>query len=294
MFHSRVFGPLLASCVLATAGHAAELRVAGSDLLGPEFATALEKHGRENDLNVVVAFAGTRIALAQLRAGEADLALVALPPDEPPPGDALVSRAIACQPIVLIAPEALPLTQLTLAQVRGIFAAGGAGSISSWGELGVTGEWRTRTIALHAVDPARALTLPLFRQLALRGADPKPLASAAALDGVLARVAASSNGIGLVPAVPPAGGGLRAIALAVDVRTAAHLPTSENLHDGSYPLRLPLHVVFRRDAAPRLMLLLRFLLSDECADALASVHFQAMPAGARSQFLFELEALAQP
>lgn len=294
MFRPRVFGPLLASCALAATGHAVEIRVAGSDLLGPAFAMALEKFGRENDLTIAPAFAGTRVGLAQLPAGEVDLALVAWPPDEPPPGDPLVGRTIACQPVVLIVPERLPVTQLTLAQVRGIFSAGGVGSVSSWGELGVTGESRTQAIALHAVEPNGALTLPLFCRLALNGADLKPLASAAALDGVLARVAASSNGIGLVPTVPPPGRGLRVIALAADVRAAAYLPTPENLHDGSYPLRLPLHVVFRRDAAPRLMLLLRFLLSDECADALAPAHFQTLPAGARNQLVFELEEMAQP
>jgi ABC-type phosphate transport system substrate-binding protein len=86
---------------------------------------------------------------------------------------------------------------------------------------------------------------------------------------------------------------LRALALAPSLRDAAHLPTSENLHDGSYPLRLPLYVAFRREAAPRLLLFLRFLLSDEGADALATANFHALPVDARNQLAFELEALSR-
>lgn len=290
----RVFGPLIASIALATAECAAEVRVVGSDLLGPAFAAALEKFGRENDVKIATTLAGTRPGLDQLRSGDADVGLFALPPGEAPPDAPLVSRAIACQAVVLVVPEKLPLTELTTAQVRGIFAATGAENLSLWGGVGLTGEWRTRTIAIHAVEPGAALTLPLFRRLALNGADLKPLGAAAALDRVIERVRASDNAIGLVPTLPEPGSGLRALALAPSVRESAHLPTAANLHAGSYPLRLPLYVVFRRDAASRLLVFLRFLLSDECADALAQANFQALPVDARNQLVFELEELVQP
>lgn len=285
---------LIASAALATLAHATEIRVAGSDLLGPAFAAALEKFGRENDVTIAPLLAGTRPGLERLRSGDADIGLFALPPGETPPGAPLVTRVIAYQPVVLAVSERLPITQLTLAQVRGIFAATAADNFQLWGDVGATGEWRARTIALQAVEPAAALTLPLFRRLALNNAELKPLASTAALERVLERVRSSDNTIGLVPTVLGEGGGLRVLALAPSLREPAHLPTPANLHDGSYPLRLPLHVSFRRDAAPQLMLFLRFLLSDECADALAQANFQALPVDARNQLLFELEALSQP
>ncbi|MBI2510829.1 MAG: substrate-binding domain-containing protein [Opitutae bacterium] len=294
MLHPRVFGPLLASIALATAGRAAEVRIVGSDLLGPAFAAALEKFGRENGAKIAATLAGTRPGLDQLRAGVADVGLFALPPGETPPAAPFVAHVIACQPVVLIVPDKLPLTQLTAAQVRGIFAATGAENLTLWGELGLTGEWRARTIAIHVVEPAAALTLPLFRRLALSGAELKPLANTAALDRVLDRVRASDNAIGLVATLPAQGSGLRALALAPSVRESAHQPTAANLHDGSYPLRLPLYLVFRREAVPRLLVFLRFLLSDECADALAQADFQPLPPDARNQLVFELEELAQP
>lgn len=294
MFHPRVFGPLFASCMLVAAGHAADIRLAGTDLLGPALAQALGKFGRENDTGIALALEGTRPALERLRAGDADVALFVLPPDEAPPGDPFVTRVVACQPVVLVVPEKLPLSQLTAAQVRGIFAATGAESLSLWGQLGLTGEWRARAIAVQAVAPSAALTLPLFRRLALPGAELKPHVRLASLAQVLEWVRTSDNGIGLVPVLPAPGSGLRALALAPSAREPAHRPTRENLHDGSYLLRLPLYVGFRREAAPRLLPLLRFLLGDEGADALDAAHFPALPAEARSRLALELEALARP
>lgn len=294
MLRPPVFGPLLASCALAMAAHAAEVRVVGSDLLGPALPRAMEKFGREDEVRVVVAFAGTRPGVEQLRSGEADLGLFVLPPGETLPTDAGCSRVIAYQPIVLVVPEKIPLTQLTVAQVRGLFAANAAENFTVWGELGLTGEWRTRPIALHAVEERSALTLPLFRRLTLNGAELKPLARVAPLERVLASVRASDNAIALVSTFPATGSGLRALALAPSLREPAVLPTRENLHGGSYPLRLPLYLAFRRDAAPRLLPLLRFLLSEECAEVLAQADFQPLPLGARDQLVFELEELAQP
>lgn len=289
MFLRHGFRLLLVSVAVVGAALAAEIRVAGSDLLGPAFVAAMEKFGRENGVTVTPLLAGTRPGLDRLRSGDADLGLFALPPGETAPGEPLLTRVVAYQPVVLVVPDKLPLTQLTLTQARGIFAATGAENFALWGELGLTGEWRTRTIAIQAIEPTAALTLPLFRRLALNHAELKPLASTATLERVLDRVRNSDNGIGLVPAVPDATSGLRAIALAPSVRESAHLPTAENLHDGSYPLRLPLYVSFRREAAPRLQLFLRFLLSDECAEALAQAHFVALPIDARNQLVFELE-----
>ncbi len=289
VFLRHAFRLLVIGAVLAGAAGAAEIRVAGSDLLGPAFVAAVEKFGRENGVTVTPLLGGTRPGLDRLRSSDVDIGLFALPPGETPPGEPLLTRVIAYQPVVLVVPDKLPVTQLTLAQVRGICAATGAENFTQWGELGLTGEWRTRTIAIQAIEPRAALTLPLFRRLVLNNADLKPLASITTLERVLDGVRNSDNGIGLVPVVPDANGGLRAVALAPSVRESAHLPTPENLHDGSYPLRLPLYVSFRREAAPRLQLFLRFLLSDECAEALAPAHFVALPIDARNRLVFELE-----
>ena len=63
----------------------------------------------------------------------------------------------------------------------------------------------------------------------------------------------------------------KALALAPKVGELGYAPTPENVHSGAYPLRIPIKVVVRRDQAGQLMLLLRFLLSEEVAEGVLSI-----------------------
>lgn len=291
MPRSRALLGLVVGLVAALTACAAEIRITGSDLIGPGLKTVLETFARENDVHIVQRFQGSRPGFDQLRSGDADLGLFVLAPGETLPVDPYISRVIAYHPVIFVVPTANPLKELTAAQVRGIFAATGGENLSNWGELGLTAEWRTRAISVQAVDQREALTVQLLRRLALEGAELKALTGSASLARVLERVKSSDNAIGLVPLVPAPDSGLRPLAFAASVKDSAHLPTSENLHDGSYPLRVPLYVVFRREAAPRLLVLLRHLLSDECGEVLARAAFVPLPVGPRNQLVFELEEL---
>lgn len=281
----------LVALSLMLAARGAEVRVTGSDLLGSPLRAALEKYGRENDARLVLQLDGSRPGLDRLRSGDADLGLIVQAPGDAPSADSLVARTIAYQPVVFIVPERLPFKQITAAQVRGIFAATGGENYTNWGEVGLTDEWRTRAIAVLTLDPREGLTLALLRRLALDGAELKTLASFASLDRVLERVRSSDNGIAAIPLVPASGAGLRTLPYAATVKEAAHMPTPENLHDGSYPLCVPLQIVFRRESAPRLLGLLRYLLSDECGELLAREGFVPLPISVRNQLIFELEEL---
>lgn len=287
----RLFLLLAAAAGFVAPLCAAPLRVVGSDLLGADFAAAFARRAQADEREVTLELTGTRPGLARLQAGAADLGLFVLPPDEVPPGDPLLARVIAVQAVVVIVPESVPLTQLTLPQLRGLFAAGAAQNISTWGDLGLTGEWRSRAIVLLAPDPGAALTLPLARRLVFPGVELKPtVALVSALDALPARVLAAGGGIALSPAVPAPGSGLRALALAPSLTEPAYLPTPEHLH-GGYALRLPLHVVFRRDAVPRLLPALRWLLGADLREALARAHFHVLPVPAGQQLLLDLEAV---
>jgi len=281
----------LAALILVAAMKAAPVLIAGSDLLGPSVRAALELFARDNDLALEFSLDGSRPGLDRLRAGEVDLGLFVLPPGESAPADSLVARVIAYQPVVFVVSERLPLKQITAAQVRGLWAATGAEGFSKWGELGLADDSRARSVAVQAVDPREALTLAIVRRLIFEGAELRSTTSLGTLAQVLERVRSSDNTIGLVPVLPTGGDGLRAVAYAPTVKDAAYTPTAENLHDGSYPLRLPLYVVFRREDAARHLVLLRFLLSEEFGLELAKSAFIPLPYGPRSQLMFELEKL---
>lgn len=271
---------------------AADIRVVGSDLLGEPFRVAVAKFAQENGLEVVVEMRGTRPGIEQLAAGGAEVGLFALPPGETPPAEAFASRAIAFQPVVIAVPQASPLTQMTFTQARGAFALGAAENLSTWGDLGFSGEWRARPLAAHALAPEAGLTLPLARRLLLRGAELKPtILLATSVAQLTERLQASENTLGLSSAVPVEGGGLRAVSLAASVTEPAYAPTPENLAGGQYALSLPLYVTVRRTSAPHLLPFLKFLLSDAGVEALAASQFVALPISARNQLVFELEEL---
>ncbi|MDP2137045.1 MAG: substrate-binding domain-containing protein [Candidatus Didemnitutus sp.] len=268
-----------------------EIRLTGSDLLGPEFGAAIEQFAREQEISVSAEFAGSRPGIEQLRQGEADVGLFALIPGEEPPGEPLLSRVIAYQAVVVVVPDALPLTEITHGQLHGIFAVGGTDSFSSWGALGLTGEWRTRAIAPHALAPTAGLVVPLVRRLIFQGAEFRPVVQLAAdADQVAQRTRSADNSIALTVGWPAPDSGLRVLAVARSVTEPAYLPIPEHL-ELSYPLRLPLYLTIRPAAAPRLQAFLKFLLSAEGGAAFAQAHFQLLPEGPRNQLILELEVL---
>ncbi|MBA4136684.1 MAG: hypothetical protein C0518_05145 [Opitutus sp.] len=278
--------------MVATSGARASIRVVGSDLLGERFRIAVGKFAHENGLAVSLELRGTRPGLEELAGGAAAVGLFTLPPGEPPPGEPFASRVVAFQAVAIVVPSASPLTQMTMAQARAVFAQGAGESFSTWGDLGFSGDWRARPLAAHALAPEAGLTLPLARRLLLHGADLKTVVRLAAdVEHLAQRLRAAENTLGLTSAVPSETSGLRAISLAESLTVPAYAPTAENLASGHYALRLPLYVTVRRVSAPHLLPFLKFLLSEECAEALAGSQFLALPASARNALIFEFEEL---
>ncbi|MDI1248465.1 MAG: hypothetical protein PSV13_06235, partial [Lacunisphaera sp.] len=215
-----------------------------------------------------------------------------LPPGETPAGEGLTSRVIGYQVAVVAVPAASPLTQVTTAQLRGIFSETSGDAFTRWGELNLIGAWTARPIALRALAPAAGLAWPLFHQVILADATARPALEFAATPEVFTqRLLATGNSIGItglpVAEVP----GMKVLALAAGPTDPACGPTPEQVHRGGYPLRMSLYVMFRRSEAPGLQLFLKFLLSDEAAAALAPAHYLPLPRGVRNQLVFELEEM---
>ena len=65
----------------------------------------------------------------------------------------------------------------------------------------------------------------------------------------------------------------------------------ENLHSGDYPLRLPLRLVFHREAAAALRPLLRIFFSDDLLPQWERAEVVPLPSAARAQQMQALEKL---
>jgi phosphate transport system substrate-binding protein len=280
---------LLAWRPVALAG---ELRVVGSDLLGPEFATVLSDYARRNGIVLKLELEGSHAGLSQVKSGQAEIALLVLLPGESPPAAPWHSVALAYHAAVVLVAADMPLPQLTFSQLAGIFGANSSANYTRWGDLGLGGEWFTRNITPQALAPGVALPTELFRHLVLRGGPLKAtVVQQDSMPALIKKMAVDQGGIALAATLPAGAKGLKTVPVAKGSRDTAFGPTPQNLHAGDYPLRLPLWLVVRRDAIAADFAFLRFLLDDEVAAALERAQLVPVPRPARSQLSFELEQL---
>ena len=286
----RMTNWLLTALAIVVGARAADLRVVGTDLLGVEFSKALYAFAVGADLRLALALDGSRPGLDELKAGRADLGLFVFAPGEEAGAEGFERRTVAYHRVVVLAPSALPLDQLTLDQIDGIFGAGAPLRLSVWGDLGLGGAWAVSHIQPHVPAVGTGLAPEFFRHAVLHDRALKtgvvrydrPADLASVLDG-------DSRAIAIAPVSPGSNVGAKLLAVAVRAGGPAFLPTLENLHSGDYPLRLPVAVFFRRGLSPSLLPLLRFLFSDEVAPHFERAELAPLPPAARRQQLLALE-----
>jgi phosphate transport system substrate-binding protein len=132
-----------------------------------------------------------------------------------------------------------PIQSLTLEQIDAIFSStrksGAAKDITTWGQLGLTGEWADKPISLYGRNSASG-TYGYFKEHALAKGDFKDSVkeqpgSSAVVQGVASdKYAIGYSGIGYVTA------DVRAVPLARDAKSKAIPATPENAYTGQYPL----------------------------------------------------------
>lgn len=137
-----------------------------------------------------------------------------------------------------------PLSALTLEQVDAIFSKTrkrGLGDISTWGQLGLDGEWGNRSISIYGRNSASG-TYGFFKDHALAKGDYKDTVkeqpgSASVVMGVTADiVGVGYSGIGFKTS------GVKLLALSKKKGEEAFEPSYENVLQGKYPLGRMLYV----------------------------------------------------
>lgn len=283
-------GWLVASSSAMAADGLAELRIVGSDLLGEEVANALRELGRRHETTVTVELTGSRAASTELAGGRAEIGLVLLPSDAPPSSDTCLWRPLAYAATFVVVPRDLPLAQISLAELTGIFGAEAPASLSRWGELGLTGEWSARAITPHALQARMGWSTGLFRERALQGAGLRSAVQLEDSPAALARkLVAEAGGIALTGTLPDETSPVKVLSVSAGSQSAAAAPTAANLHAGDYPLRVPLWLVIRREIVPAQLALLRELCGEDFAAALARGALVPAPAAVRRRLALELE-----
>jgi phosphate transport system substrate-binding protein len=132
-----------------------------------------------------------------------------------------------------------PIKCLTIAQVDAIFSKsrrqGYKEDITTWGQLGLMGEWAAKSISLYGRNSASG-TYGFFKDHTLKNGDYKDAVkeqpgSAAVVQGVTVdRYATGYSGIGYATA------GVRAVPLAAKEGAKCYEADPDNAYAGSYPL----------------------------------------------------------
>ncbi len=138
-----------------------------------------------------------------------------------------------------------PLTELTLEQVDAIFSKTRKGAykedITTWGQLGLTGEWANKPISLYGRNSASG-TYGFFKEVALYKGDYKDSVkeqpgSASVVQGISEdKFAMGYSGIGYTTS------NVKAIKLAKKAGEPFYGETYENVLSGKYPLARYLYV----------------------------------------------------
>ncbi len=143
-----------------------------------------------------------------------------------------------------------PIECLSLQQVDAIFSStrnGGADeAITTWGELGLTGEWENRPIAMYGRNSASG-TFGFFREVALFSGDFSPeVREQPGSSTVIQGVASDVNGIGY-SGIGYATADVRAVPLSMETGGECFAPTAEAASAGDYPLARFLFVYMNVD-----------------------------------------------
>jgi phosphate transport system substrate-binding protein len=137
-----------------------------------------------------------------------------------------------------------PIKCLSFKQVDGMFSKSrrqGGEDLTTWGQLGLTGEWASKPISLYGRNSASG-TYGFFKEHALKNGDFKDIVkeqpgSAAVVQGATVdRFAVGYSGIGYATA------GVRALPLTEKDGGKCVEATADNSYSGSYPLARFLYV----------------------------------------------------
>jgi phosphate transport system substrate-binding protein len=176
-----------------------------------------------------------------------------------------------------------PLTELTLQQVDAIFSKtrkGGGKDISSWGQLGLTGDWANRPISLYGRNSASG-TYGFFKEHALFKGDYKDTVkeqpgSASVVQGITEdRYGMGYSGIGYATS------GVKTVNLAKKAGEPFYSTNPEDVLSGKYPLSRFLYIYVNkapnRPADPLVREYLRLVLSNEGQTTVVKDGFLPLP-----------------
>jgi hypothetical protein len=264
------------------------VRLVGSDLLGETLRPRLEAAAAERGWDLRMDFGGSLSGDPAVRTGAAEIALLALPRDNPA-REGVRAWPFAFEVTTVVVNGANPVRELTLDQLRSLYAEPSGPQELNWGTVGGQGPWAARPVTLHAVRERGRLSLELFKATVLGPREMRVNVRYWDSPAAMAKqIGEDTTAIGLYPreASQPQ---VRSLFLSLGEGSQAYNATPQSIYYGDYPLRLPYYLVMADDASPAAREVVRFLLTDEVAEALEALGYKSAPAPERQQAQMDLD-----
>ncbi len=261
----------------------------GSDLLAGPVARGLEKVGPKLSFD----FAGTLPGRRDFQQGSASAAVLMLRAREAAPVSPIKTRVIefrlASCAVVVATHVGNRLDHITLEQLSSAFARDARIIARNWNDIDPAARSELMTPAVSS--PAGTLTLEVFQGLVLEGQPFRTDVRMRVEPELAADLLASRAGSILLLPRPPVGRGK--VLQVADGRpgrpSTAYGPDENNVHNGDYPLQVPLLLYVRQDKLEELRPVLRWLFSDEAAALLEKQGLYPAPSPARLRFVQRLD-----
>ncbi len=279
----RLFVLLLAPALVSAADFV------GSDLLSGPISAGLQKAAPD----VAADFGGTlpgRRAFVEGRASAAILMMRDREVAPVAPGKGAVAEFKIASAVVVVATHPTNRAEsISLENLANAFARDARAPARNWNDIDPAARSELMTPAVSS--PPGTMVLEIFQGIALEGqgfrADVRQRVEPALAADLLASRAGS---IILIPR-PPSGRGK--VLQVADGRpgksSTAYGPDENNVHNGDYPLQLPLILYVRQERIPQLRSALAWLFSDEAAALLEKQGLYPAPKAVRTRFVQRLD-----
>lgn len=279
----KLLALLLSSVALSSA------EIVGSDLLNGAVARGLDQAAGRTAAD----FGGTlpgRQAFVDGRASAAALMMRDREVAPVPSGKIGVAEFRIASAVVVVATHgSIRTEQITLENLANIFARDPRSPARNWNDIEPAA--RSELITPAVCSPAGTMVLEIFQGIALEGQPFRADVRLRVESDLAADLLASRAGtVVLIPRPPASRGKVLQVADGRPGRSStAYGPDENNVHNGDYPLQVPLILYVRQDRLTQLAPALRWLFSDEAAVLLEKQGLTPAPKAVRTRFLQRLD-----
>ena len=266
---------------------------AAADFVGTDLLAGAVSGGLDHAAGRMAAdFGGTlpgRVAFAEGRASAAVLLMRDREVAPTTTGTPVLEFRLASAVVVVATHGSNQAEQLTLENLANIFARDPRAPARNWNDIDPAA--RSELITPAVSSPAGTMVLEIFQGIALEG-QPFRAEVRQRIEPALAAdlLAARAGSVILIPRPPSDRGKVLQVADGRPGRSStAYGPDANNVHNGDYPLQLPLVLYVRQDRIGQLTPALRWLFSDEAAVLLEKQGLYPAPKSVRTRFVQRLD-----